>query len=56
MNRNDWNKEDILISVYNMIYEQDTTNKKKCLLFTEEITEIIEEIIEYKKLTKQQEQ
>jgi hypothetical protein len=56
MNRNDWNKEDILISVYNMIYEQDTTNKKKCLLLAEEITEIIEEIIEYKKLTKQQEQ
>ena len=40
------NKEEILTSVYNMIYEQNTTDKKECLLLSEEITEFIEELID----------
>ena len=40
------NKEEILTSVYNMIYEQNTTDKKECLLLAEEITEFIEELID----------
>jgi hypothetical protein len=39
------NKEEILSSVYNMIYEQDTVNKKKCLWLAEEITDFAEELI-----------
>ncbi len=39
-------KEEILTSVYNMIYEQNTTDKKECLSLAEEITEFIEKLID----------
>lgn len=42
-------KEEILISIYNMVYEQDTFNKKKCLELSEEITEFIEELLNQNK-------
>jgi hypothetical protein len=42
------NKEEIVATVYNMIYEQDTTNKKSCLSLAEEITIFIEELSQYK--------
>jgi hypothetical protein len=42
-------KEEIIISIYNMIYEQDTNNKKSCLTLSEEITDFIEEIIQYER-------
>jgi hypothetical protein len=35
-------KEEIVTSVYNMIYEQDTKNKKSCLFLAEEIADFIE--------------
>ena len=34
-------KEEIVTTVYNMIYEEDTTNKKSCLSLAEEITDFI---------------
>jgi hypothetical protein len=37
-------KEEIVITVYNIIYEQDTTNKKSCLSLAEEITDFIEKL------------
>ena len=42
-------KEEIVTSVYNMIYEQDTTNKKSCLSLAEEITGFIEELLDTNK-------
>ena len=42
------NKEEIVATVYNMIYEQDTINKKSCLSLAEEITDFIEELSQYK--------
>ncbi len=42
-------KEEIIITIYNMIYEQDTNNKKSCLTLSEEITDFIEEIIQYER-------
>jgi hypothetical protein len=41
-------KEEIVTSVYNMIYEQDTTNKKSCLSLAEEIADFIEELSQAK--------
>lgn len=43
------NKEEIITSIYNMIYEQNTNNKKSCLTLSEEITEFIEQLIQYEK-------
>jgi hypothetical protein len=37
-------KEEIVATVYNIIYEQNTTNKKSCLSLAEEITIFIEEL------------
>lgn len=42
-------KEETIISIYNMIYEQDTNNKKSCLTLSEEITHFIEELIQYER-------
>ena len=42
-------KEEIITSIYNMIYEQDTKNKKSCLTLSEEITDFIEELIQYER-------
>jgi hypothetical protein len=41
-------KEEIVATVYNIIYEQDTTNKKSCLSLAEEITHFIEELSQNK--------
>lgn len=41
-------KEEILTSIYNIVYEQDTFDKNKCLELAEEITEFIDELLTYK--------
>ena len=41
-------KEETVTSVYNMIYEQDTTNKKSCLFLAEEIADFIGELSQAK--------
>lgn len=42
------NKEEIITSIYNMIYEQDTNNKKSCLNLSEEIYDFIEKLLNEK--------
>lgn len=37
--------EEIITTVYNIIYEQDTTNKKSCLSLSEEIFDLIKQIL-----------
>jgi len=39
------NREDIIVTIYNIIYEQDTTNKKSCLSLSEEICDFIEKLL-----------
>jgi hypothetical protein len=38
-------KEDIIVTIYNMIYEQDMTDKKSCLSMAEEICDFIEKLL-----------
>jgi hypothetical protein len=38
-------KEEITVTIYNMIYEQDTTNKKSCLSLSEELYDFIEKLL-----------
>jgi hypothetical protein len=41
-------KEEITVTIYNMIYEQDTTNKKSCLSLSEELYDLIEKLLNEK--------
>jgi hypothetical protein len=38
-------KEEITVTIYNIIYEQDTTNKKSCLTLSEELYDFIEKLL-----------
>ena len=46
---NKLDKEDIITTIYNILYEQDTTNKKSCLSLSEEMYEFIEELLKLNK-------
>lgn len=46
---NKLDKEDIITTLYNILYEQDTTNKKSCLSLSEEMYEFIEELLKINK-------
>jgi len=47
---NTLDRKDIIITIYNILYEQDTTNKKSCLSLSEEMYEFIEELLKLNKL------
>lgn len=46
---NNIDREDIITTIYNILYEQDTTNKKSCLSLSEEMYELIEELLKLNK-------
>ena len=46
---NNLDREDIITTIYNILYEQDTTNKKSCLSLSEEMYEFIEELLKLNK-------
>lgn len=47
--KDNMNKEEIIITIYNMIYKQNTTNKKSCISLSEEIYDLIEKLLDRKK-------